>query len=1033
MRFGLLGTVEAWRGDERVVLGGPLVRGLLAMLCLDAGRVVGVERLIDGLYGEDAPSANALQSQVSRLRRALGDGSLVEGTAAGYRLVAGREEVDVLRFEGLAGQGRAALGVSDFAAAASALREGLGLWRGAPLADISAPFVEGQARRLEELRASAVEDLAEAEFSLGEFAGALPLVRELVAEQPLRERAVGLLMRGLYGSGRQAEALRVFEDARGLLAEELGADPSAELAEVHLAILRGDASLGVREVVPSNLPAQLTSFVGREEELRQVGKLLTEARLVTLLGPGGAGKTRLAVEAGQREEGQVCFVDLAPVGDGAEIPQVLLNALGLREHGLKETSRQLSAIARLLAALAGRELLLILDNCEHLVDKAARITQRLLSGCPGLRVLATSREALGITGEVLRPLPPLSVPPEGVGTAEVLGFPAVRLFADRAVSVRPGFAVDAENVADVLRICGALDGLPLAIELAAARLRSLTVEEVARRLDDRFRLLSRGDRTAAPRHQTLRAVVEWSWDLLDEAERLLVRRLTVFSGGATQDAAERVCGLPAFEVDDLLAGLIDKSLVHADDGRYRMLETVRAFGAERLLEAGEEEELRHRHAAYFLDLVEEADGHLRKADQLAWMARLAAEHANIQSALRWTVRGEPLTGVRLMSAVSWYGWLRGVRSELGGPAADLLRVIGPVPPEGLDEEFVSCVVNAIVAGTLRDAEAEPFRAAAASVMDAMQGPPRRPSALVLWAMINPIPTVDDVAERRRRFILGTDPWLRALDQFSYAYQCLFAGDLDEAAPVFEEAVAGFRALGDRWGTANTLDGQAQLAEMAGDQRRSLELLEAALDLAGQLGAKEDEADLLARRAEVRARLGDLDGARSDYELAAKYATWSGAPLKVRATRLGLADVARLGGDTAAAIALYDEVLSHPEANWGWDGEATERAQIGLGWIALEQGDLPGARARFRTSLESAKEQPLFLAASEALEGLAAVALAEGEAELAATLLGVGGQPRNACSKVAAEARDVLGEDAFTVACERGSSMNREDALAFALG
>ncbi|WP_207928920.1 BTAD domain-containing putative transcriptional regulator [Actinomadura sp. 6K520] len=574
MRFGVLGPVEVRAGGVAVPVGGPGVRALLAMLLLDAGRTVPAERLIDGMYGEEPPdgAANALQSRVSRLRRALGDADLVEGRPAGYRIVADPDAVDAHRFRRLAADGRRAMADDAFPRAAGLFDEALGLWRGPALADVRAPFAAAQAARLEEERASVVEDRGEAALRGGDAGAVVPVLRGLVDAQPLRERARALLMRALHACGRQAEALAVFEEGRRILAEELGADPSPELAGAHVAILRGEAR-GPRV----RLPAPLTSFVGRAEELRLVGGMLAAGRLVTLLGPGGAGKTRLAVEAARRAGGEVCFVDLAPV-DADEVPQALLGALGLRAAGMRPVpGGPAGTEERLITALDGRPTLLVLDNCEHVVAAVAGLTHRLLVACPELRVLATSREALGITGEALRPVPPLEPPPEGAPDGEAAAYPAVRLFLDRAAAVRPGFVLEGDAVA---RICRALDGLPLAIELAAARLRSLPVEQVAARLDDRFRLLSRGDRTAAPRHRTLRAVVEWSWGLLDAEEQILARRLTVFTGGFTLEAATGVCDLG--DTDELVAGLADKSLLQADGSRYRMLDTVRAFCAERL-------------------------------------------------------------------------------------------------------------------------------------------------------------------------------------------------------------------------------------------------------------------------------------------------------------------------------------------------------------------------------------------------------------------------------------------------------------------
>jgi predicted ATPase/DNA-binding SARP family transcriptional activator len=1046
--FSILGGVEARRADGAPVpLGGPRPRSLLALLLLDAGHVVGVERLIDGLYGDHPPAgaANALQSQISRLRRGLRDAAgqdgLVELHPAGYRLAVDPEDVDAHRFERLARQGRRAL-------AAALLRTALDLWRGPALADVrDAPFAPAQAARLEELRAAAVEDRAEAGLALGEHRSLVTELQELVRAHPLRERARGRLMRALYGSGRQAEALAVFEDVRHTLAEELGADPSAELTAVHLAVLRAEpepAPARPAAAAPAGLPAQITSFVGRDKELSRIGELLAERRLVTLTGPGGAGKTRLAVEAGERVRGEVCFVDLVPVDDGAGVPQALLSALGIRDTGLLPSAadRRPDPADRLIAALTDRRMLLILDNCEHVIDDAARIAHRLLGACPDLRVLATSREALGITGESLHPLPALALPPPGTAPQDALGYSAVRLFADRAAAVRPDFEVHAGNADAVLRICAALDGLPLAIELAAARLRSLTVEDVAARLDDRFRLLSRGSRTAAPRHQTLRAVVEWSWDLLDEAEQTLARRLTVFGGGVTREAAERVCGLPADEVDELLAGLADKSLVQGDGGRYRMLETVRAFGAERLAAAGggersEEELLRRAHAEHFLDLARTADPRLRGPEQLRWLARLTEENANLQAALRFAVHTDPDLALRLFAELSWYWWLRGLRGESAPPAAELLETIGTEPPADLTEEYVLCVLNAVSGGS----PGEDLRAhmrTAESIVESLDSPPRQPVALVLWAMANPIPTADTVAQRRQRMLIGPDPWLRALDEFSLGYQHVFAGEAAEAEPVFRVAIERFRALGDRWGTANALDGLALLAEWRGDRESSLALLGEALDLVEQLGALEDVADLLCRRADVLLRGGDLATAHADYERATEFAGRAGAPLKVHTARLGLGEIARLRGDLAEARRRFETVRSESTVRWGWAADVVARALVGLGWVAEAEGDAAEARSRHRQALDLSLDRPHLPAAADAVEGMAGVALLEGAGERVALLLGAARALRGAAvtdapdvARVSARARDLIGDAAYAGAYERGTAMTTEEALSLA--
>ncbi|HEX6470027.1 MAG TPA: BTAD domain-containing putative transcriptional regulator [Streptosporangiaceae bacterium] len=1069
MDFGILGATEVrGPGGRPVAVGGPRVRALLALLLLDAGRVVPAERLVAGLYGADPPAggaANALQSQVSRLRAGLargvdGGAALVEFHPAGYRLAVDPDAVDVHRFGRLADAGRRALAAGDPARAAESLRAALDLWRGPALADVAgAPFAAGQAARLEERRLTAVEDHAEAALALGEHRVLIPELRDVVAAHPLRERVRALLMRALYGDGRAAEALEVFADARRALADELGADPSAELAEVHLAILRGEPAVPAKATAPtsrtpqagpvgsvrSGLPAQLTSFVGREDELARIGKLLAAGRLVTLTGPGGSGKTRLAIEAAAREvDGEVCFVELAPIRDGAAIPRELLGALGVRETGLLPSApgraEPSDPAAKLIASLAGRRLLLVLDNCEHVVADAARLVHRLLASCPGLRVLATSREALGITGEALCPLPPLPLPPPGTAALDSLGYPAVRLFADRAAAVAPDFVADPAAAPVITRICAELDGLPLAIELAAARLRTLTPGEIAARLTDRFRLLSRGDRTKAERHRTLRAVVEWSWDLLDEDERMLARRLTVFTGGVTAEAAAAVCGPLGADADELLAGLAEKSFVQRDGERYRMLDTVRAFCAERLAEAPrpehaaavpEDQRVRTAHAAYFLDLAETAEPYLLRAEQLEWLARLGAVHGDLLAALRWSAGADQAAALRLLAALAPYWWLRGVRGE-GVPAAlEILDRLGPEPPPGMDEEYIICVLIASYGAPARPDEIHLRRAERA--MAELGRPYRRPVAIVLRALATGPPAAD--AELQER-LMGDEPWPRALRHFGTGFQAWFAGDLIAAEADFEAGLAAFQALGERWGMSGTLAELARLAGWRGDRDRARALAGAALELFEQLGAAEDVADLLCLRADGLVRDGDLAGARAEYERAAGAARRSGAPEKVASARRGLGDVARLAGDLPAARRLLDAALD--ECGTGPFAAEWARAQVltALGRLAAAGGDAAGARLRHRQALALALDRRILPVAAEAAEGLAWVAALDGAAERAALLLGaavalrgtaVAGDPDVA--HVAALVRESIGAAAFAGAYERGTALDPAGALA----
>ncbi|TDD64221.1 AfsR/SARP family transcriptional regulator, partial [Actinomadura darangshiensis] len=889
------------------------------------GEAVQAGRLAEASGGGEG---HALQSQVSRLRSVLRSvlGPVIERSDGGYRILVEPADVDACRFERLADEGRAALRAGDARRAAALLREALGLWRGPALADLGG----GEGIRLDERRLAALEDRIEAELRLG--GEVVPELRELVGRHPLRERLAALYIRALRDGGRRAEALAAFEETRRRLADELGTDPSSELTTLHEELLRADV------LAAAGPPAQLTSFVGRDGDVAGVAELLDASRLVTLVGPGGVGKTRLAVEVAGRVHGDVCFVELAPLRDAAVLPQTLLGALGLRESRLGGL-----AIERLIAALSGRTLLLVLDNCEHLVDAVASLAGRLLAACPDLRVLATSRESLTITGEALWPVRPLE------------GGAAGRLFTDRAAAVRRDFAAGPEVVQ---RICDALDNLPLAIELAAARLRTMDIADLASRLDDRLGIPTRGSRTADERHRTLRAVVAWSWDLLDDAERRTAGRFTVFAGGAPVTSARQVCG------GEVLESLVDKSLLDLSDGRYRMLETVRAYGAERLDAA---DDVRRVHARHFLELAQAADPHLRRAEQLEWLPVLAAEHDNLLVALRWAVEAKDVeVALRLFASMSNYLWVRGLTGSVAAQAAKLLDVI-EAPPDGLGEEYVTCVLLAASDTWQR------YRDAAQAVLTTTPG--RYPFVRFLWLMRN----VDGPGARDAYALVtahrnGPDPWARAAARFVAGFPELADGDTAAAGREFGASVREFRALGDRWGTSMALDALAGLAHQDGDDARAIELTDEALALTERLGALEDSADLLVNRGDYQA---GSDAARADYERAAGLARRAGSPTYLAAALRGLGDIALRAGDLDEAERLYSDALGRFDAHWVKSAGNRVGALIGLGRIAAARGDRDVAKHRYRQAIESAA---MIGALAEAARGVEALAESSDENE-----------------------------------------------------
>ncbi len=1038
MRFGVLGATQVHREDGTAVpIGGPRVRTLLALLALEAGRVVPAERLIDGLYGEQPPEgvANALQSQVSRLRGALKDLAPVEFSPAGYRLAVDPDDVDVHRFERLAAEGRRTLAAGDPARAAELLREALELWRGPAFADITdAPFRDPQVTRLTELRTSATEDRVEAELKLGRHEEALTELREIISEQPLRERPRALLIRALHRAGRQADALTAFEDVRRVLADELGTDPGPELAAAHLAVLRGETEAPA-EPATTALPAQLTSFVGREGDLRHVLDQLGRSRLVTLTGPGGAGKTRLAVEAAAGASLPAVFVELAPYPDGTDVAHAVLAALGLREAPLGQVTARIEnkVMERLVDALTDRELLLVIDNCEHLIDAAAKLLARLLGASAALRVLATSREPLGITGEVVSPVPRLAVPPPGTSPDRSLDFDAVRLFADRAQANDPEFAVDETTAGDVQHICAALDGLPLAIELAAARVRTLPVGEIATRLDDRFQLLSRGSRVAESRHRTLRGVVEWSWDLLDEDERRLGRRLTVFAGGTTLADAEAISGMA--DTADLLPSLVDRSLAERSGPRYRMLETIRAFFAEKLTEAGETDQLRRTHAEHFVRLAEQADPLLRTADQLIWLDRLDAAYDDLLAALRWATDADPGIAVRLTSSLVTYWWMRGRRFEGATLCLEVVKRLDVVPPDGLQEQYQLCVLNA--AAGVRDHEAidRHFPAIDHQVNNLTKAP-RNPALLMLMGVVTGPPGDDDELVRRSQALLDEgDAWSLALAPTGWGLRAFMQGDLETAERYLREGAAAFRKLGERWGLSMALDHLSQILTWTNRHAEALGTMNEALQLMQELGASDDNADLLCRRGDSKVLYGDAAGARADFELAIEIARRSGMPETRASGYIGLAYLARHEGDLVAARALSERALSEcPGGSFSAEGTRAI-AQISLGWIAAAEGNADEAEERHRLALAVADRWHDSTASASAVEGLAGVALLRGDPEQAAVLLGAAVTVRGTAFAVdldAAQLRSAVRErlgDGFDRAYRTGLGMRSAAQLA----
>ncbi|MFI6095942.1 BTAD domain-containing putative transcriptional regulator [Lentzea sp. NPDC051213] len=961
VRVALLGPTEVVAEDGTPVdIGGARVRMLLARLALDPGRPVATGTLVDDLWGEQPPAdaTNALQSLVSRLRKVCPAVTLEPG---GYRLGIAPDDVDVFRFERLRAAGR--------------LAEALALWRGEALADVrEAPFAQVAAARLDEARLTAEED----RFASGELdVAALTAMHE---KHPLRERTAGLLMRALCARGRQSEALHVYAEVRRRLGDELGVDPSAELQDVHLAAVRGE--LGPRVVV-DRLPVRLTSFVGRDDEMVQVAGLLTEARLVTLVGPGGAGKTRLATEVAARHhlhgKGRVWFAPLAGLRAAEDLAGAVLGAFDLSfGDPMRRTG---DAMGRIVEVLAAGESLLVLDNCEHLVEAAAEFAGALLRRVPNLRVLATSREPLAIDGESLCPVGPLAVPN---GQADVAGFGAVRLFLDRASAVKPGFRLDESTVEDVRQICRRLDGMPLALELAAARLRSMTVRQITERLDDRFRLLTSGSRTALPRQRTLRAVVEWSWDLLTEPERELARRLAVFPAGADLAAIEHVCHEDALYV---LTSLVEKSIVDVTDQeepRYRMLETIRVYAAEQLDTSGERAAMTERFRRYYRDLAGQWEPLTRTARQLEAITVFENENDNMVSALRGAIDdGDADLAAGLLGGMFWYWMVKGDNDRAAISVRDVLA-LGDQLPEDLFASFrVMQLIMSAVPGLPNTAEA------AAVIEDCVRtGADQKYASLAIALPMLAFLSQNPGLARREveRAARSDDPWARAASSWAMSFILVDEGDLDAAEVARDRAYEQFVATGDRWGSAMTLGMKAAFVSHTGDNRAAIELYQRGLDVALELRSQDDAVQQHWRLAVEYARLGDHAAAEREVALAEQYVQAIGNDQMTILIGYAKAEVVLRAGRVAEARELNTRFRQAATKSSVLASFVTEWSAVLEARIAIAEADHAEAEARVATAIGTTSDRGDMPDLATVTELLAQVRHAQGRDDAARRLL-----------------------------------------------
>jgi len=979
----LLGPCEVVAGGEVLALGGPRQRAVFVVLALHVNETLTTDRLAD-LVWNGAPPEGAratVQGYVFHLRKALASTpARIVTRRPGYVLEIDPSVIDVHRFEALVDEARAAQSADTPAVAVARYREALALWRGPALVDFAGEaFAQGEAARLEEMRLAATEARIEEELVLGRHALLVAELEVLVREQPLRETLRGQLMRALHGTGRTADALRVYQEGRHELAEQLGIDPGAELQRLERAILVQDPAIeqtpAVRTAVPrssGHLPAPVTSFVGREHERKEIAKAIARSRLVTLAGTGGIGKTRLALQVAANVRARfvdgVWLADLGALTDGQLVLSRIAGALGVADDSDGSLLDAVIDVAR------RRECLLVLDGCDRVAAAVAGELDRLLPACPNLRVLVTSREPIGVIGEVLWTVPGLPVPTRGSirSAAAAVESDAIRLFVERATAAVPEFTLTPARANTIAEICRRLDGLPLALELAAARLRVLSLAEIASRLDDRFRLLGGARARDAHRH-TLRATIDWSYDALTDAEQRLFARLSVFAGAFSIERIEALVadhvGLPPLAADDLgddepdvldvLDQLVAKSMVTRVDtngpARFRLLETMRYYAAECLDRRGETVAVRDRHAAVFTAAVEAATGDVLgprppepagdRADDdgddhraaLTWLL----DSGDAAGAQRLAAALGPLWDRRLPDRREPRRWFARVLSATVDPTPERLAALVARAYFGLVEDDLDAVSAAVDEGLELAAQLGDERSRgrllvrAAEIARVHLGQQERAEELARDATEILDAAGDSAgaahARWRRTLLAGDRGDIETAQQL--AVECLSLweatgdlehaagarallaglahdrGDLDEAASLYEQSLASFRRAQEPYGAAQMVLLLAGLAVDRDDPDTAEDLARESLDRHEELNDTRGAARALLVLADAAAMTGDLDRATALAELALS---------RIRAGRLAadaplaltsLAAIAFDRGDLSRADALCDEALS----------------------------------------------------------------------------------------------------------------------------
>jgi predicted ATPase/DNA-binding SARP family transcriptional activator len=1052
--FRLLGPMEITVGGKPVAVPGAAERALLVQLLLTPGRTIPATMLVDRLWSESSlpvDPMNALQIRVSKLRRSLkanGVEDVVSRDGVGYRAAVDPSSIDAVDFAARIREARAAAAEAGDAydpVHLQAYDDALALWRGEPLSEFAGDqWATIEVARLSDLRLAALTERAHIALALGRHHEVVGDLEPFVAADPTLESLAGLLMVALYRSGRQADALEVYTRTRTILDDSLGLEPSASLRSLHERVLRQDVSLGTQpELTPptpvgvssgkrrsqeqhraatTNLPTVTRPLIGRDEQLVSLVELLAEARLLSLIGPGGAGKTSLALATAVRvresfADGTI-GVRLASVDASDQVPLAVADALGVPLDG---AAGDRDVRARIIAYLSRRHMLVLFDNCEHVVDAAAALIDAILSQCPDVTILATSREALAVPDEVQVAVGPLDTPPEGTQASRVLDYPAAHLFVERARAVRPDTAFTQNDLEAVGRISRALDGMPLALELAAARVAAMSPLEISERLAQRFSFLTTGARTAEARQQTLRATVDWSYTLLSEPEQKVFNRLSVFQGGWTLTAAEAVVSdatMTLGEVLDTIGRLVERSMVVVERGpttRYRMLETLRHYAVEQLAAAEEDQTFGLRHAEYFRDFAQDSEMQLRGHGQREALRRLQEEQPNIRAALAWLEnRPGNLDSALAMAGSLGLFWHLGrhlegreilarlLQNGDASPAARAraLQAVSVVerPRACLVHPSPRCAETAQESLAIFEDLGDRSRAALSRVLLAVEG--------VTGA--NAERAAELLHEAQAQFVRDGDQWGEGVIGFVRMETALKSGDEETAVPIGRATAAIFRQLDDPWGLSAILYHLGWGLRQFGRYEEGARVLEEAIDVATSAGLYNTVQWALADLGIAQLHMGNADLSRELFDRASAASEYIGDGAGTILAGYGYGLLAQVGGDWGEARQRF--VAAHEGFETLGTPVPAGLAMAGLARCDEAAGDSVLATERYEQVLAAGRAvgEPGLIAT--ALEGLARLAAAKNEAAEVKRLLGEAALVRKRSSRPAPphELRDLQG-------------------------